>query len=471
MARPAERNLQVFSTGSGEPTFAQAKHSLGPWGRGRVFGVAVAPDGQTFAVGGETGVVEIRQCNKLLSKFQTKGREIWSLQYSPDGKRLLVAADDTVGLWDLGTKKALWRLDEAGISRKAHMTADGRLVAVIAQLSTPAKTGHVVRLLSGTTGKVVGSVVTKGPTLEQVRLIQKGKQVWVAGGGGVYRYQVNPPRLLQTIAVKHPADFAYHAGRGLLAVVDHDEVLRMIRARDGEVLHRFNLLQGGYGEYTPVFSADGKTLATGGRSNTLWDVQTGMRLHHFGGRLTTGLRFLARGARILVTGNDGSIRILPLPSLAPQPVAKKVTLPLSLVRLERSNVPAKKGCYVTSAGGRMFSSPRLLFHAAQRSSAIRGHHTVVAQSPLYHRAKGGLLVEDVEVTGYHRRGNHFFLRVGVRFNHSRSARDLNHIYLRAALPAALSPGTYRVLVSYDELVKGVATEVAAQSVTTSFVVR
>lgn len=239
-----------------------------------------------------------------------------------------MAADDTVGLWDLDTRKPVWRLDEAGIYKQAHMTEDGGLVAFVANTHGPANKPHVVRLVSGRSGALIREISVKSRELSQVRLIRKGAQLLVAGIKGIFRYRVNPPLLLQTISVANPSGFDYHAAKDLLAVVDHDEVLRVVRAADGRVLHRSNLRQGGYGKYSPVFTPDGRFLATGGRSNTLWDAQTGMRLYHFGGRLTTGLRFLKGRSRILVTGNDGTIRMPLLPTFASSGSAQKVKLPL-----------------------------------------------------------------------------------------------------------------------------------------------
>ncbi len=456
------------STGTGVGTSRQGGRSRG---RGRIFGVAVAVDGRTYAVGDQAGTVELRRGDKILSTFKTGGREIWSLQFTADSKRLLVAADDTIGIWDLATHKPIWRLDEVGIYKQAHMTEDGGLVALVATGLGPSKKTQVVRLLSGTTGAVIRVIRVNAPRLEQVRLIRKGTQLLVAGVKGIYRYRIDPPLRLKTIGVAHPSGFDYHAAKDLLAVTNHDGVLRVVRAADGRVLHRFNLRQGGYGKYSPVFSPDGGFLATGGRSNTLWDVRTGMRLHRFGGRLTTGVRFLEGRARILVTGNDGSVRTPKLPSFAMSGPFPKVALPLSHVTLVQSDKAHEPGCYVASRGARRFGSPTRLFHVVQKGALVGGHHTVVAHAPLFHRAKGGLRLEKYEVTHYHRRGNHFFIRVSIRFDRNRPAQARSKMYLSAVLPKSLTKGTYRVLVSYDEIVGGVTTAPAAESVTTSFEVK
>jgi WD40 repeat protein len=99
---------------------------------GKVFGLAVSPDGSTLAIAGDAGVITLHDLIHSKSR-PLNGHEgpVESVAFSPDGSRLASAGwDKAVRVWDVKTGKlvALIRgLDRKGLCVK--FSPDGKLLA------------------------------------------------------------------------------------------------------------------------------------------------------------------------------------------------------------------------------------------------------------------------------------------------------------------------------------------------------
>jgi WD40 repeat protein len=180
------------------------------------------------------------------TRFRHGGR-IYSLALSPDGRVLASRGlDGVVRLWDVSTAKELRSFPLSGSGRWTDTVAlapDGKLLAAATDL--PGAAGSAVLVWDPVTGREVHRLTVKDGRVSAV--------VFAPGAG--------------TLAGVTGAVV------GLWDVAGGREI-RRLRGHEGEI------------EVVAV-SADGKTLATGGRDGTvrLWDLTAGAELRRLDGRL------------------------------------------------------------------------------------------------------------------------------------------------------------------------------------------
>lgn len=121
---------------------------------GSTFGLALSPDGQTIATGGDDGKVRFWSLDgELQHSFQAHNSRIWALTFSPDGNWLASASED-------GFLK-LWQPDGTLVGTPIHQTSgvwgidfspDGTTLAAVSTDDTL----HLLDLMKGTVQQVLG---------------------------------------------------------------------------------------------------------------------------------------------------------------------------------------------------------------------------------------------------------------------------------------------------------------------------
>jgi hypothetical protein len=207
------------------------------------WGLAISPDGATVAIDGRNQGNDVRRftlaSGQRLSPLEPppggwKGR-LWSIAYSPDGKRLAASAEDrTVRLWNAGTGALENVIEGPSIAWSLAFSADSRfLAAACVNMTLP--------IWEAESGELAHTLIGHGAGLTAVAFSADGK---------------------------------------LLASASHDATARLWQAPSGRLLR---ILVGHAGPvWSVAFAPDGAQVVTGGEDGVRsWDVVTG-KLLQFG---------------------------------------------------------------------------------------------------------------------------------------------------------------------------------------------
>ena len=292
---------------------------------GQIYALAVSPDGKWAVTGGQGTVrfwdIATGRPGDTLQGHHMAG--VFSLAFSPDGKRLASADAEDIRkhngtgkliIWDLAAKRPLVTVDHPGWVRGVAFAPDGKHVAMCCDDGT-------LQLLDAATGKVLHSLGQPGRHSTSIAFSpdsqclagpgDNGALLWDVVSGQELRLFNGPEKAARTIALAPDGKIMATAHFGA-DPISGDATVCLWDVGTGASQHT---LRGHKGMvHALAFSPNGKLLATGGANGEvlLWEVASGRRvraLEDGGMGSMHGVAFTPDGSSLVTGGTDGQIQI------------------------------------------------------------------------------------------------------------------------------------------------------------------
>lgn len=310
---------------------------------------AISPDGTQLAVlhSGLATSVDVWNVESEELLFLLEGHEtpINSVQYSPDGQRIVTASNDgTARVWDAhtGEQYLVLRGRSFGL-RTAQYNADGTRIMTVVETNGGLKiwdsqTGeqllpsmlsddYIINGQFSPDGKLIlaqgigNAWLIDAITGQEIRAIQQDNMRFLSFvfspdnsqlleiGTGLVIEPINGKTLFE---IQPPVSLAQYSFDGSKIIVGSNAPdARIVDAKTGQTLLH---LEGHTGSILSVaFSSDGTRVATASEDGTarIWDAVTGLELAKFRGHHgpVRFVQFTPDGRRLVTASDDGSVRI------------------------------------------------------------------------------------------------------------------------------------------------------------------
>ncbi|MEP0855965.1 serine/threonine-protein kinase [Trichocoleus sp. DQ-U1] len=288
-----------------------------------VYSVAISPDGQTLASGGDDNTIKLWNLGTRQQLQTLKGHSDWvySIAFSPDGQKIASSSGDgTIKVWNLHSGQLLQTLKSGPEDRvfSIAISPDGQTLASGSKDKT-------IKLWNLGTGQLKNTLKGHSGFILSVAIAQNG-QTLVSGSDDktIKLWNLSTGTLISTIS--EPSD------NGVPAVAISPDGRILATSNISDKIYLWNLqelLKGCKGaqpcsptrtifahkDYvnSVAFSPDGQTLASGSRDKTikLWNPQTGelkSPISNHSGAVNS-VTFSPDGKTLVSNGEEGKIEV------------------------------------------------------------------------------------------------------------------------------------------------------------------
>ena len=295
--------------------------------------LALSPDGRFAFTGDRVGLGNVwdtqsgRRVGKSIEDF--RGFRINAAQFSPDGLKLYVAADDQqLTVLDLQTRKPLGRMNHPGPVTSLSVSADGKHITTTCEIRSKTRFDAIVNLWnlgSGRKQKLHQVVWSKAKDDTQRG---QGKRIHSAKFGPQSNYVAvslsdttganAQVKIFPIGNVGNSKTFQLPSKLGLAQVampVSSRKLLTLCGdaafAWDLQSMNHTKSYRAHAGVTEASFSGDGRFVATASRSVKIWDAVTGKalgKLESPHASLVRAVSFAPEGYGFVTSGDDGYVR-------------------------------------------------------------------------------------------------------------------------------------------------------------------
>ena len=280
--------------------------------------VVFSPDGRYYAYRKsnnlDISVFDVAS-GKCLKKLKGHSAHIYSVAFSPDGRKIVSASmDKTIRIWDVATGKCLLLLKgHTGNIRSAAFSLDGKKVVSASYDETvriwDASTGSCIHVLKGHTARVNAAAFNA----DGKRVVSASDDgticIWDAIGGRCIQ------KLLGHFDAVYDAIFSPDGIHVISA--SGDNTVRLWDVVTGACLLKLKYQNADIN--SAVFSCDGNNVVFASDDNTVhvWDANTGICLQTLKGHTgdVNSASFSPDGKHIVSASVDGTIKIWSFPPL------------------------------------------------------------------------------------------------------------------------------------------------------------
>jgi RNA polymerase sigma factor (sigma-70 family) len=241
--------------------------------------VACSPAGQVLALVDDEAVIHLwdTSTGRERGTLRPKGSHLYSMTFSPDGRRLVTVTPQTVQMWDVASAKALYAIDSNEKYLNPLFSADGKTIAVIESWQT-------IRFWDAATGRELGRTKGKSFFDHHYDVSADGKRLATVTRHGstfdLWDVATGEKKAVPAGHTSRPFGTFAPDGRRVASSGGTDGTFRVWDAATGEpLLHlpRRGMARDG------LFSADGRSLIASWSSGppALIDAATGQQQHVF----------------------------------------------------------------------------------------------------------------------------------------------------------------------------------------------
>ena len=278
-----------------------------------VFSIALSPDGKQFAMGTETGEIQLRDATNGALRLTFRAGEgswvCWSVAFSPDGFMLASGSEDQlIRLWDIETGEVLNTLEgHTDWVKTVAFSPDGSILA-------SGSYDQTVRLWDVATGTCFMVLDEHNDSVHSVTFSYNGSMLASCSDDQTIRlWNVDKKQSIRTLGGKddHILAISFSPDDSILASGGHDNHIHLWDCETGEHLTTLK------GHTAPIlslaFNRDGSMIASGSDDQTvrIWKVQTGENIRVLSGH-SDEVWSVAFGTKdnILVSGStDFTVRL------------------------------------------------------------------------------------------------------------------------------------------------------------------
>jgi WD40 repeat protein len=349
---------------------------------GNVYSVGFSPDGKRLVSGSDDKTIKVwdAQTGQQTLSLQGHTGPVLSVAFSPDGKRLLSGSGDGgVKLWDAQTGQQSLSLQvHTHVVFSVGFSPDGKRLASASGLELEvwgAQSGQLTRSLSppGLRGKIdrcrwFTSVVFSpdGKRLASASQDLETPDGKAFGEAKVWDAQTGQLILSLKGHTSRVTSVAFSPDRQRLASASEDQTVKVWDAHTGQEIHS---LRGHTGTvWSVTFSCDGQRLVSGSADKTIrvWDAQTGQEIRTLKGHTAAvrSVAFSPDSKRLASASADGSVKVWDAQTGQETPTLKGHTGSVRSVAFSRD------GKRMVSGGGDLFKAGEIKVSDAQTGENI-----------------------------------------------------------------------------------------------------